>query len=114
MSAYARRAIAQRQRQHQIKTLLAGNNHTLLQMNSAEFIDYIISVKMKQGKSRPEAVDWIDDLLAQHNSISSQWKRVKDLLKTGAGFYPLFDDMKSLLLLRPQCNVKVMFLVSLK
>ena len=96
MSAHARRAIAQKQRQHQIKTLLAGNNHTLLLMNSAEFVDYIISVKMKQGKSRSEAVEWIDGILAQHNSISSKWERIKDPLKTGAGLYPLFDDMKSL------------------
>lgn len=96
MSAHARRAIAQKQRQQQIKTLLAGNNHTLLLMNSAEFVDYIISVKMKQGKSRSEAVEWIDGILAQHNSISSKWERIKDPLKTGAGLYPLFDDMKSL------------------
>ena len=96
MSAHARRAIAQRQRQLQIKTLLAGNNHTLLLMNSAEFVDYIISVKMKQGKSRSEAVDWIDGVLAQHNSASSIWERIKDPLKTGAGLYPLFDDMKAL------------------
>ncbi|WP_392344385.1 hypothetical protein [Pseudoalteromonas prydzensis] len=96
MSAHARRAIAQKQRQHQIKTLLAGNNHTLLIMNSAEFVDYIISVKMKQGKSRSEAVEWIDSVLAQHNSASSIWERIKDPLKTGAGLYPLFDDMKSL------------------
>lgn len=65
-------------------------------MNSAEFVDYIISVKMKQGKSRSEAVEWIDGILAQHNSISSKWERIKDPLKTGAGLYPLFDDMKSL------------------
>ena len=49
MSAYARRAIVERQRQSQsqIKSILSGNNHTLIQMNSAEFVDYIISVKMK-------------------------------------------------------------------
>ncbi|WP_249929257.1 hypothetical protein [Pseudoalteromonas sp. S3776] len=62
-------------------------------MNSAEFVDYIISVKMKQGKSRSEAVEWIDGIL---NSASSMWERIKDPLKTGAGLYPLFDDMKAL------------------
>ena len=49
MSAYARRAIAERQRQNQIKSLLSG-----------------------------------------------KWKRINDLLKTGGGLYPLFDDMKAL------------------
>jgi len=93
MSAYARRAIVERQRQSQIKSILSGNNHTLIQMNSAEFVDYIISVKMKQGKSRSEAVEWIDGIL---NSASSMWERIKDPLKTGAGLYPLFDDMKAL------------------
>jgi len=96
MSAYARRAIAERQRQNQIKSLLSGNNHTLIQMNSAEFVEYIISVKMKQGKSRSEVVDWLDELLEEHNSLSSKWKRIKDPLKTGGGLYPLFDDMKAL------------------
>ncbi|WP_273050480.1 hypothetical protein [Pseudoalteromonas sp.] len=94
MSAHARRAIAERQRQ--IKSILSGNNHTLIQMNSAEFVDYIISVKMKQGKSRSEVVDWLDDLLEEYNSVSSQWKRIKDPLKTGGGLYPLFDDIKAL------------------
>ena len=96
MSAYARRAVAERQRQNQIKNILSGNNHTLIQMNSAEFVDYIISVKMKQGKSRSEVVDWLDELLEEHNSLSSQWERIKDPLKAGAGLYPLFDDIKAL------------------
>ncbi len=96
MSAYARRAVAERQRQNQIKNILSGNNHTLIQMNSAEFVDYIISVKMKQGKSRSEVVDWLDELLEEHNSLSSKWKRIKDQLKTGGGLYPLFDDVKAL------------------
>ena len=78
-------------------------------MNSAEFVDYIISVKMKQGKSRSEAVEWIDGILAQHNSISSKWERIKDPLKTGAGLYPLFDDMKSLAIIAAamQCQGNV-------
>lgn len=96
MSAYARRAVAERQRQNQIKNILSGNNHTLIQMNSAEFVDYIISVKMKQGKSRSEVVDWLDELLEEHNSLSSKWKRIKDQLKTGGGLYPLFNDVKAL------------------
>jgi hypothetical protein len=96
MSAYARRAIVERQRQSQIKSILSGNNHTLIQMNSAEFVDYIISAKMKEGKSRSEVVDWLDDLLEKHNSLSSKWKRIKDSLKAGGGLYPLFDDMKAL------------------
>lgn len=29
MSAYARRAVAERQRQNQIKNILSGNNHRL-------------------------------------------------------------------------------------
>lgn len=96
MSAYARRAIAERQRQYQIKLLLTGNNYTLIQMNSAEFVDYIISVKMKEGKSRAQVIDWLDELLKKHNSASAQWERVKGVLKTGSGFYPLFDDMVAL------------------
>ena len=99
MSAYARRAVAERQRQNQIKNILSGNNHTLIQMNSAEFVDYIISVKMKQGKSRSEVVDWLDELLEEHNSLSSKWKRIKDPLKAGAGLYPLFDDIKALVII---------------
>ncbi|WP_282131628.1 hypothetical protein [Pseudoalteromonas aliena] len=65
-------------------------------MNSAELVDYIISAKMKEGKSRSEVVDWLDGLLEKHNSLSSKWKRIKDLLKTGGGLYPLFDDIKAL------------------
>ncbi|WP_394204524.1 hypothetical protein [Shewanella waksmanii] len=99
MSAYARRAIAERQRQHQIKSLLSGNNHTLIQMSSAEFVDYIISVKMKQGMTRVEAVDSIDELLAQHNSRPAMWARHKDKLKTAGGLYPVLDDVVALTVL---------------
>ncbi|GKW54011.1 hypothetical protein GBO14_10185 [Pseudoalteromonas shioyasakiensis] len=99
MSAHARRAIAQRQRQKQIQNILASNNHTMLIMNSAEFVDYIISVKMKQGYSRSQAVEWIDEQLQEYNSVSNKWERIKDDLKFGAGLYPLFDDVKSLTVL---------------
>jgi hypothetical protein len=99
MSAHARRAIAQRQRQQQIQNILASNNHTMLIMNSAEFVDYIISVKMKQGYSRAQAVDWIDTQLKEYNSVSNKWERIKGDLKFGVGLYPLFDDVRSLTVL---------------
>lgn len=99
MSAHARRAIAQRQRQQQIQNILASNNHTMLIMNSAEFVDYIISVKMKQGYSRAQAVDWIDAQLKEYNSVSNKWERIKGDLKFGVGLYPLFDDVRSLTVL---------------
>lgn len=99
MSAYARRAIEQRQRLQQIKTLLASNSHTLIQMNSAEFIDYIISVKLKEGKSRAEVIDWLDSILIKHNCVSSLWEKIKEPLKTSSGLYPIFDDIKSLSIL---------------
>ncbi|MEI8617564.1 hypothetical protein P4S63_10770 [Pseudoalteromonas sp. B193] len=54
---------------------------------------------MKQGKSRSEVVDWLDELLEEHNSLSSKWKRIKDPLKAGAGLYPLFDDIKALVII---------------
>jgi len=99
MSAHARKAIADRQRQYQIKTLLSGNNHTLIQMSSAEFLDYLISVKMTEGLSRIQAIDWIDAKLDEHNALSAKWQRYKDTLKTTVGLYPLFDDVHALGLL---------------
>ncbi|TGV21626.1 hypothetical protein E5N72_16870 [Pseudoalteromonas sp. MEBiC 03607] len=99
MSAHARRAIAQRQRQKEIQNILASNNHTMLIMNSAEFVDYIISVKMKQGYSRAQAVDWIDGKLKEHKSRPNQWERYKNELKFGAGLYPLLSDVKALTVL---------------
>ncbi|WP_394204512.1 hypothetical protein [Shewanella waksmanii] len=99
MSAYARRAIAERQRQHQIKSLLSGNNHTLVQMSSAEFVDYIISVKMKQGMTRVEVVDSIDELLAQNDCLPASWNRHKEGLKTLGSWFPVLDDVKALTLL---------------
>ncbi|WP_028774982.1 hypothetical protein [Shewanella waksmanii] len=99
MSAYARRAIAERQRQHQIKSLLSGNNHTLIQMSSAEFVDYIISVKMKQGMTRAEAVDSIDELLVRNDCLPASWNRHKEGLKTLGSWFPVLDDVKALTLL---------------
>ncbi|PMG77319.1 hypothetical protein BCU84_10945 [Shewanella sp. 10N.286.51.B7] len=99
MSAYARRAIAERQRQHQIKSLLSGNNHTLIQMSSAEFVDYVISIKMKQGMTRVEAVESLDALLAKHNSRPAIWAKHKDKLKTAGGLYPVLDDVAALTVL---------------
>ena len=71
----------------------------MLIMNSAEFVDYIISVKMKQGYSRAQAVDWIDAQLKEYNSVSNKWERIKGDLKFGVGLYPLFDDVRSLTVL---------------
>ncbi len=83
----------------------------MLIMNSAEFVDYIISVKMKQGYSRAQAVDWIDAQLKEYNSVSNKWERIKGDLKFGVGLYPLFDDVRSLTVLaaalKQQGNVKV-------
>lgn len=96
MSGHLYRAAHKRQRQDQIKSLLSSNQHTVIQMNSKEFVDYAISVKMKSGMSRAEAVDWIDKLLEEHNSAPQVWKRNKDALKTFSGLLPLMDDMKAL------------------
>jgi len=45
MSAYARRKINNQQRQQQIQAALKNNQHTLVQMNSDEFFDFMFNVQ---------------------------------------------------------------------
>jgi len=113
MSAHARKAIADRQRQYQIKTLLSGNNHTLIQMSSAEFLDYLISVKMTEGLSRIQAIDWIDAKLDEHNALSAKWQRYKDTLKATVGLFHYLMMCMHLVCLLPHYIVKAMYLVSI-
>lgn len=57
MSAYANRAINDYQRKKKLAKVLSENEYQLVQMNSAEFIEFYISHKQKQGMTRADAVE---------------------------------------------------------
>ena len=67
MSTYAHREAAQQQRQQQIQAVLKNNQHTLVQMNSDEFIDFMFHIQLLKGKNREQVVEWVDDVFAKKN-----------------------------------------------
>ncbi|MCE9685250.1 hypothetical protein LZP73_03345 [Shewanella sp. AS16] len=96
MSAYARRAAAQYQRQKQIQQALQHNQHTLVQMNPDEFLDFAFNVQRLKGKSQTQIVEWVDSILAKENVISDSWQQYKAALKTGSGVIPWGMDVMAL------------------
>jgi hypothetical protein len=97
MSAYAKSALDNYQRKKQLTRILSGNDHTLVQMNSTEFIELNISRKQKQGMSKEHAADEVGEVLSKSSISGKQyWEKYKDLIKTGSGFIPVLDDSVAL------------------
>ena len=70
MSIYDRRGIAQKQRQQKIQAALKNNQHTLVQMNPNEFMDFMFNIQRLKGKSQTQTVEWIDQIL-ENKQIAS-------------------------------------------
>ncbi len=93
MSTYAHRNIAQQQqRQQKIQAVLKNNQHTLVQMNSDEFIDFMFHVQRLKGKSQTQTIEWVDEILARKRVISKEWDQYKSAIKTWTGMIPLGLD----------------------
>ncbi|MBQ4890762.1 hypothetical protein J8L86_12950 [Shewanella sp. MMG014] len=93
MSAYAKRATHDYQRKKQLTKILSGNEHTLVQMNAAEFIELNISHKLKQGMTKEQAVNEVGEVLSNASAAGKQyWDKYRDSIKTLSGFIPVFDD----------------------
>jgi len=90
------RSALQKQRQKQIQNKLSENELVLIQMNSAEFVDYYISSQVNQGKTKIEAVDQISSILSKTGKEPKAWEQHKEKLKTAIGFIPVALDYKSL------------------
>ncbi|WP_394204513.1 hypothetical protein [Shewanella waksmanii] len=93
MSAYANRAIKAYQRKKQISQALSENEHTLVQMNSEEFTELVISHKQKQGLTKQQAIRQIGELIANASPAAKQyWDNNRDDIKTVSGLIPVFGD----------------------
>lgn len=84
------------QRQQQIQAALKTNQHTLVQMNSAEFIDYIFHVQRLNGKNQEQIIEWIDKTLSIKQISTKTWEKYKSEIKIGVGFVPLALDVSTL------------------
>ncbi|OBT06775.1 hypothetical protein A9267_12790 [Shewanella sp. UCD-FRSSP16_17] len=73
MSAYAKRATHDYQRKKQLTKILSGNEHTLVQMNAAEFIELNISHKLKQGMTKKQAVNEVGEVLSNASAAGKQY-----------------------------------------
>lgn len=92
MSAYARRKINNQQRQQQIQAALKNNQHTLVQMNSDEFFDFMFNVQRLKGKSQSQIIEWVDIALEKKKVVSKEWELYKSNIKTGTSFIPFGMD----------------------
>ncbi|WP_036801725.1 hypothetical protein [Photobacterium marinum] len=77
MSAYARRTLNQRQRQKQIQSALEKDQHTIIQMNANEFIDFVVNVNRLKGMSRIQTIESISQNLKKEKVISDAWEQHK-------------------------------------
>lgn len=96
MSAYARRAIAQQQRQQQIYAAIKKDQHTLIQMNSEEFLDYTVNTLRIEGKAPHEIASWFEQAFKTAGVTPSNWEASKSAIKTGTGLIPWFMDVAGL------------------
>ncbi|MCL1046438.1 hypothetical protein L2737_14060 [Shewanella electrodiphila] len=77
----------------QLTKILSCNEHTLVQMNSAEFIELTISHKQKQGMSKEQAANEVGTILSNASPAGEQyWDKYRDKIKTLSGYIPVFDD----------------------
>ena len=96
MATNAHRNIAQQQRQQKIQAALKNNQHTLVQMNSAEFMDFIFHIQRLKGKNQTQTVEWVDEILATKQVVSKEWEQYKASIKTWTGLIPLNLDVLAL------------------
>lgn len=92
MSAYARKAINQRERHQKIQNALKDNQYTMVQMNPVEFIEYVFSVKHLEGTNQSESVYWVDNILSRTGIISQKWEQYKARIKLGTTVIPISLD----------------------
>lgn len=96
MSTYAHRNIAQQQRQQKIQTVLKNSQHTLVQMNSDEFMDFMFNAQRLKGKTQTQTIEWIDEILERKRVTSKEWTQYKSTIKTWTGMIPLGLDSLAL------------------
>jgi hypothetical protein len=96
MFTYARSTIAEKQRHHQIHKAIKNNQHTLVQMNSQEFIDYVLHTLRLQGKEQQQIVEWFENAFQKAGVNPQSWEQYKASIKTGTGFIPWGVDVVGL------------------
>lgn len=73
--------------------MLSQNEHTLVQMNSAEFIELVISRKQKQGLTKEQAINEAGEVIASASASGKQyWDKNRDGIKTVSGLIPVLAD----------------------
>lgn len=93
MSAHARKAIQQLQRQKQIQATIGKNEYTFVQMNTAEFFDFIINVKRLNGMNQLQISEWIEKTLVKANINADTINKYKESAKLYSAAVPVTLDV---------------------
>ncbi len=96
MSAHARKAIQQLQRQRQIQAAIGKNEYTFVQMNTAEFFDFIINVKRLNGMSQFQISEWVEKILVKENINLDTINKYKESAKLYSAAIPVTMDAVAL------------------
>lgn len=84
----------------ELRAALQRNNHSVVVMSPAEFIDFSITQKRQSGESDDAIIAWLDRLIQQSSafpqSAKAQWHLNKGKIKTFGGYLPVFSDSAAL------------------
>ncbi|TLX49834.1 hypothetical protein CWC31_15345 [Pseudoalteromonas ruthenica] len=100
MSVYARQALRRREKAYKLRReMTEAGNYTFLQMNSDEFLDFYMQVKLKRGTSRAEIAESLKTKLEGQNINPVNWADVYEWAKKGINQAPLIGDVNTLAVL---------------
>lgn len=86
-----------------LRSALARNNHSLVVMSPAEFIDFAIIQKKQAGVSDQNIIAWIDGIVSNSPQITldkkKYWAQNKAKIKNFGAYLPVFSDTYALSIL---------------
>lgn len=84
----------------ELERSLKKNEHTLVVMDTKEFIDFVVRQKLRSGVSKEGVSEWMDSVLMSSKDISSTtkqvWQESKSYTKSYGAYIPALADTKVL------------------
>lgn len=89
----ARENLRKRKREEELSRILKLNQHNLVNMNTSEFIDYVVGVKKLSGQSSEQIISWFEATFEKNNISLDTWLAYRDWIKNGVGLAPIGLDV---------------------
>lgn len=89
----AREDLRKRKREEDLSKILKSNQNNLVNMNTPEFIDYVVGVKKLAGQSAEQIINWFEAIFERNGIIVTSWLAYRDWIKNGSALVPIGMDI---------------------